>query len=813
LKTQESTLVITSEDFLGVFKRQKRKLLRLAAWGAIAGLLFALGKPLVYRAQGSFKEGATHSSAISLSQLFATSILEKENGAHFLMRSEVVLRKVVEKMGLQVHVKGYESPGLIRNFFENSLYSVSGVVLEPKKFAFSDVKFDNRKEKKLLLVLKENQECYFFDEDKQFLAKGKVGQPIEGVDFCLTLASLPSNFRTESPYRITLSPWHQEVTALKKNFEVRCDKKDHQILWLYFQHRDPEFAARMVNQISESFLNYLLEEEEKLSSSQVAHLDERRKKLEIEFDEALSVHMDTFKKSIDETGFVEVKQQLELMQKPLLTLHDKMVELGTLESSLKEVQATYAKTIGLPLYNSEMLVASTDESIFWPEQFAGIDLTTAKELHGNYQRQLDQIEGHIDRIEYLLPKIQEEGFELHSIGLLAQDDVAASLVSEASKLALSLNQVGNYSQKDQQRLNESLKSQRHFIESHLKQTAELYGKQAKILQNKLASLRSVMLNLIEKEKNGVQEQMHRFQTQLAQIPEKWRLEKILEAKSTMMKKVVEGVSQVIEGKIAEHHLKTIGSKMIDAARIPELPFRKNPLWNSLLFSSLFFLTGYAVFFVRSLWRGIPLSFSSATAYGLPCAGVLSSYRGCAFEELPKYDLEISRKVACFIEKNEKIRQATCIALTGHHQREWSENLARLLALQNKKILLVDVSFPARTPKEQSAGILPFLQKKIEKWSVVSKVEYDWLPSGGTTRYATEIFQGERFDRFLDEARSQYDQILLISEAPLDASETMLLIKKCDLCAAFVSEESYDSLKCSGLTELTNIIYLWTENYV
>jgi len=123
-----------------------------------------------------------------------------------------------------------------------------------------------------------------------------------------------------------------------------------------------------------------------------------------------------------------------------------------------------------------------------------------------------------------------------------------------------------------------------------------------------------------------------------------------------------------------------------------------------------------------------------------------------------------------------------------------------------------VSFPSRIPLEQSEGLLPFLQKKIEDWKVVSMQGYDWLPSGGTTRYATELFQGDRFDRFLVEAKERYERILLLTDTPLDASETQLLIDKCDLCAAFINEESYDCLKKSGLTEQSKIIYLWTEKF-
>jgi hypothetical protein len=808
LNSSDAPFLLTVSDLFGIFKKHKRRLLRFFVLGTIIGLLFAHARPLVFLGKASFKEGATQSSSISLSQILSTSFLQKENGAQFLMRSESVLKKVVEKMGLQVHVKQHLQSGLLRNLFDNSLYSLSHVYLEPKNFEFCDVSFEGKKGKKMLLVLKGNQECYFFDENKELLGSGHVGEPLIGVDFSLTLKSLPKGVRLGVPYKITLSPWHEEVAILKESFEVRPDKVDRTILWLQVSHRDRQVAANLANQIAKSYLSYLVEEEEKLSTSQIAHLNDRRRKLESEFDEALALHMDIVKNSIDETGFVEVKQQLELVQKPLLTLHDRLVELKSWEGSLKEVQSAYAKTFGLPSFKPDELMVDIKESYayFSSKQFAGVDLGTAKELHGNYQRQLDDIEGHIDRIQYLLPKIQEEGFELHSIGLLAKDDVAASLVSEASKLSLSLSQVGNYSQKDQERLSESLKSQKHFIEAHLLQTVELYEKQADVLQTKLASLRSVILDLIGKEKRGIQEEIHHYQAQLAKVPDKWRLEKILEAKSTMMKKVVEGVSQVIETKIAEHHLKTIGSKLIDPARAPNAPFRKNPLLVASVFGAISLLAAYVVLFALSLKKGLPLSLSAARGYGLALAGEFSEFCGCNLEELPARDLEVCRKIVQFTEEHQKLGQSTCIALSGLDAREISQNLAKLLSLQNKKILLADVSFQQLSQDEQMSGILPYLQEKKNDWAALAMTGYDFLPTGGRTRFATELFQTGRFDRFLETALQQYDRVILLSQTSLDASETICLSKKCDLCVTILNEESYDSLKDSGLLDQTKIIF-------
>ncbi len=807
------------EDCKKIFKRYRQLLFYTWLTGALVGLLAPLLTPLLYHASSTFREGSTHTPTHAISQMFSTAF-EKNSSIKFLLRSHTILRDVVQKSGLQVHVREDERASIWRTLWDNLVYTIFHRPPLHDSFAFSDVEFTDKISRELRLVLQKDQQCSFFDLKNQLLAKGKIGEPIQGPDFRLTISHLPDNYRIASPYRLTISPLRAEIQKLKKHFEVRRDKEDSQILWLHFQHPNPRCAANTVNQIADSLLSYLVQEEEKITASQIGLLDDHRRKLEQEFDEALSLHVDTSKETIDKTGFMEVRQQVELVQESLSPLYEKLVALETYENNLKEVQTSYAKTGHDPLTSpdSSQYLANNDDSLSWPIQFSGIDLATAKELHTNYQKDLDQIEGHLNRIVYLLPQIQDKNFNLHSIGVVFQDAVTSSLVQEATQLALSLNEIGNYSQKDQERVQASLTSQREFIFSHLQQIEALYKNQTLLLQKKLCSLRSVMLSLLDQEKEGVRQQMRHLQRQLLQVPEQWKLEKKLEAKSTMMKKVVEGVSQVIEGKIVEHHLKTINSKTIDPALLPDAPLPKKPLLIASLSSVGSAFMAYLILFAYQLQRGIPLSFSTAAAYGVQSAGRMSRYRGCAFQELPKSDLEITRHVLQFIEENKEEQKVSIIGVLGLNQDGWAFNLAEMLSLSSKKVLLVDLSFPSRPSgqirahlsKAESEGILPFLQKKREYWSVVQQDHYDWIPSGGYTRYATELLRDQPFASFLKDVAAAYDYILLVSETPLDASETLCLQKKCDLCAAFISEESYDCLQESGFIQSSQLICIWTE---
>jgi len=823
-------LLITLEDVMRVAIKHGKALLRCMLIAASLGFVFSLIKPVRFKAKGSFQEGGVLSSSLSFSQLLTSNFGNKrENSAQFLMQSDIVLRHVVEELGLQVVVNRLFSSGLVRNLVDNLQCSLTGNVSSSKDFSFAKVQFHGKKAQKIFLRLNQEGRWCFFDAKQQLLASGFPGEKIQTPEFCLTIRSIASDVQIGDSYELTLLPLYSSVMEIKRAIEIRPDRKDQRILWLSCKHRNPRRAAEIVNQLSASFIHYLTDEEGQLTQEQLVFLDDHRKKLESAFEEALGQHVSFIKKNIANSGFVEVEQQIELVKRPQQDLRSRFLELKTFEGNLKDVQASYARAVGWPLHPQEPYTAQANEELhaslltenasFWSEQFAGIDLHTARELHGTYQRTLDQIENQIDRVEFLLPKVREEDFELNAISALSENDkVINAMVQKASELALSLREEGNYSQKDLHRLGESLKSQKKFIEAHLGHTRDLYQKQAGILRSKLASLRAVMLKLIEAEKGIIQDQLGDLQEQLVDVPDRWRYEKQLEAKRELMQKIIEGMTQVIEGKIIDHHLKNISSKMIDLARSPDRPFRTGLIKTMMLFSITGAVLAYFFFFTRTLWRGFPLSLSTAQAYGLLSSGKLSIFRGAPFAELPKTDLETMRKVIDFIESNAQSLGSTTIGIVGLEQRELCDNLARLLSWepmakqpvaervltgssQQKSILIVDLSFSPRIASNASEGLWQFLQGKREDWAVIPREGFDWLPSGGTTRFATEIFRGNRFHLFLEEAKQRYDRILLVSETPLDASETSLLLKQSDLGIVLVQEESYAMLEQNGIAEI------------
>ncbi len=811
MKEQGSSFLITYEDLLRIAKKHRKTLLKLTLAAAIFGFFYSVTRPLKFKAEASFREAAAHMPQHALSQFLSGAFAGGQEGsASFIIQSETILRDVTGELGLQAQVKGFPSHGRLNNIIDRARLSLFGKFPE-EGFEFTKLSYVGEEEQALTLCFEDEKHFSLSKKDGGEVIRGDVGKELALEDLTLTLNRIPASIKVGKEYQLAIKPWREVVKPLRGSLEIRADKKDPQILWLYYAHRSRRQAAKITNQLVKSFLKYLKEEDNKVATSQLAFLKERRENLEADFGNALDKHVECLSESVSSSGFLEVKQQITLLEKPQQDLQQRLIELYSLEGTLKDVQATYARFMGLPLRPElGLTAASTEEfafsqldgkSRFWPQQFAGIDLKTAEALHAEYQRNLDQIENQIDRVEFLLPRMRQDGFELNALSSLAHDEVTAAMARKASELALSLREESNYSQKDIYRLGESLKSQKKFIEAHLSQSLELYRKQARIIQNKLAALRAVMLKLIGSEKEIIHEQMGAFQHRLNDVPARWRVEKQIEMQSSMLQKIAEGMAQVVEGKIIEHHLKNINSKMIDPAYPPKDVFGASPKKIVVLSALLTLAFGYFFFVCRTIWQGMPLSLSAADAYGLSTCGRLSLFRGAAFEELPKRDLETLRKSVAFIEKQVKPLGGTSVAVVGNDQRGIGRNLASLLAWQKQSVLMVDLSFSQRIPSNVEQGLWHYLQGKTDEWIPVQREGYDLMLSGATTRFATELMRYERFERFLDQARDRYERILLISETPIDASETQLLLQKADLGIIIVDQESHELLARTGITAI------------
>ncbi len=113
------------------------------------------------------------------------------------------------------------------------------------------------------------------------------------------------------------------------------------------------------------------------------------------------------------------------------------------------------------------------------------------------------------------------------------------------------------------------------------------------------------------------------------------------------------------------------------------------------------------------------------------------------------------------------------------------NLARAVALQGRKVLLIDgnlrhPSIAALFSLIKSEGLSGIMTRGDEEKSYVAKVEgVDILPAGVTSAQSRELFSSPRFKTLLAKYRQDYDVIIVDSAPVMGWTDTKILAKEAD----------------------------------
>lgn len=431
------------------------------------------------------------------------------------------------------------------------------------------------------------------------------------------------------------------------------------------------------------------------------------------------------------------------------------------------------------------------------QELQGINLSTAQNLYVSYQNQLDAIQSKVRQLLYLRDQIHAPDFEVSSLGSLLEDAVGQSIVQKAADIALQLRDQKNRSIKEILRLKEALEMEKTFLIHHIDQTIELDKLRTKLVEERIGSLQKICLDLIHKEKQLVQEKLAEISVKMEDLPEKWKLENHLRFKKELSMGVIEGISKIVETKNLHYNLFYVDSKPIDAAYPPKRP-QPSRLFLMLFSVGLSSASLLFVFYlIRGIAKGFAVSVESLMHYGLTVCGKLSIFAGAPLKELGDEDLETLRKLSSFITENRQQgasqRTSLCVALVGGNSLDCASNLAELLGLEGKRILLIQSAFDRPVTPDQIPGLWHYLEAKIPTPPLQKRRSFDFIPTGGTSRHASELLSRASFKQLLDQAKTKYDIILINSTAKPTFSEAHLFLKYADALIVMTSDEKIDEL--------------------
>lgn len=863
-------IIITYSDLKRLFFRHFSKIKLAAIFCGLAVFGFLLLREPVYFAEATFKQiGKRNDVSNNMTEIFQQMLpLPTESGTMSILRSNEMLKDVVQTMGLQVRsnpdfflVKG------IKRIWENMSCELAGTLSDPDTFAFNNVSYDEEKPLKLFIKLKGEGNFQLFGKQKQLVAEGKIGQPISIQNAAFTLKHIPKNAKIDRFYSIIIEPWVKTVAKVKSKFEVRPSKSDKNILQLSFLARDRNLASALLNQVMLSYQKYLRRENEELCQMQLAYLESRQKELIRNFDQALAEHVAYLMENIGENGFMGFAQELEILSDPknLYTskLFDVDVELGrclslnksmlaqmspnemdelkekskeklqfkkSLEKQknmgnstvaqmqlekknqiddfdleqkrlnvvsdqplLDKIEQVNAQIIEQLGHKHEML----NENLALQQQelddFSGLSLETAQRLMIEYTRQRDTIHAEMKELLYLRERLARPDFELSSLGVVINDPVTNELIQKASTIALQLKDNNNRSEREQERLLDALKTQKTFLSQYIFQTVDLKKLRSKLLEDKIASLRRSIVDLLKSEKELLGQKLQEINLKMGDLPEKWRRESLLSLKKEVGSMMIQAVTQLAETKSLSQHTFQVGSKPLDPA-IPPMKPKSSKLFLLSIIAAVF--GGASFYFVqlcRTLLKGLPVAPENLKLSGFPVSGSLDRYCNTGLSQMKETDLETLRHVAEFLSSHLKSSEALNAVCIGGKYFDYSKGLAEMLAMRGLKVLVIQYVFDQVVHTEETPGLWQYINGQVEILPIRHQLTYDYLPSGGTTRHAAEFVSNPKFLSLLSEVKHKYDVVLLFSSADAAKAEGLAHLKIADAAVITVQQEKKEEL--------------------
>lgn len=342
METKE--VFFTFKDLKRLFLRKKRVYGFFLAFSFLIVLLAFLSGSIRYQATATFKEskqdhGVKGQSEFLLSVLQSAASFSREEGVQSMFASRTLLREVVEDLGLQIQKKEVFFLRLFRNVFDNFRAELGIVPLKKKLFHFSHVSSDTQSQIQFYLrFTSENLFEVWDGSKKQKLALGSLGMPIFCGEFSFQLDS--AEIKQGTFYSFNLNPWVEVVKKVNSRLRIQPHKKDKGVLFLKFTDASPKQSADFLNKLMFGYQGYLRKENEEISSLQMSYLEKRQKELMEKYEESLSSHMEFLDQNLEGSGFMTLKQESEILNKPseeyLGRLYDLDLELSRLGAHKKE---------------------------------------------------------------------------------------------------------------------------------------------------------------------------------------------------------------------------------------------------------------------------------------------------------------------------------------------------------------------------------------------------------------------------------------------------------------------------------------------
>ncbi len=343
--------IFTLEDVHALILSMKKQLLRAAIVGLVLGALYALLKPVCYTVEASFKEAISKSGQEHAMKNFLMGFSPSaDSQSIYLMKSNLVLKTLIEKHGMQAQViQGTLPFRMYRRIWENFRTNLGSPLNDVDWFSFSNVHYSGEDTLSFRIRFSDPTHYAIADESGRELGVGKLGEEvhIQGVRF--TLNKTPSRLYLKKNYPLKILSWISAVKGFRKNLTITASKKNIGIYDLSYSHRDRHKAVDLLNDLMGEYRTYLKKDHDQVASEQITYLEKKQSQIFQNMENLIDSYADQLAEEIQENGFCGIDQQVKNQLGPHDELRSRLfaieVELPSLDNVMKPELLSKSNTI------------------------------------------------------------------------------------------------------------------------------------------------------------------------------------------------------------------------------------------------------------------------------------------------------------------------------------------------------------------------------------------------------------------------------------------------------------------------------------
>ena len=252
-------------------------------------------------------------------------------------------------------------------------------------------------------------------------------------------------------------------------------------------------------------------------------------------------------------------------------------------------------------------------------------------------------------------------------------------------------------------------------------------------------------------------------------------------------KMIQSLTNLIESKTIEYHLKQIASKPIEMAELPKNPNSKRGIFIFIVTFIAGLIIAFLYFFIRALSQGFMATLDNLNAIKEITLGEISyACDGPNVEYIQDNDLEVLRNIIQF---SEPLLEKSCkvLSLIGNKGPNYAYCLSGLIGKIGKKVLLLELNFQT-IQSDKGIGMAQYIDESLKELPIQKLHDYDFISTGITSRYGTEILRSLSFQQFLKKIKEKYDIIIAYGKtSPTSAEATSYLQFSDKIVVSFIDE--------------------------